>query len=91
MLEKLTSCPLGHECERAVEGKLITCAWLLDVKGIDPQTGESIDKKMCAVVAAPLMSMDITKAVYGNSQAVSTQSSLLSKVITSGKKELTHN
>lgn len=90
MLERLTSCPLGHECEKVVDGKLVTCAWLLNVKGIDPQTGEPVDKTMCAIVATPLMSMDITKAVYGNSHAIKTQSELLIKGLPSGKKEITH-
>jgi hypothetical protein len=82
MLEKLTVCPLGNECEKVVDGKIHVCAWLLDLKGIDPQTGNSVDKKQCAIVAQAMLIMDNTKVAYGQIQA----SSNLAEVILNGKK-----
>ena len=86
MLERLTSCPLGHQCERINGDKIETCAWLMTVKGVDTQTGESVDKQMCAIVAQTMMIMDNTKAVYGNSNAQAN----LATVLLNGKKDSQH-
>ena len=69
MLERLTTCPLGSTCEKIVEGKIRTCAWYMTIKGTDTQTGEQVDKQMCAIVAQALLVMDNTKATYGQTQA----------------------
>lgn len=84
MLERLVTCPLGHHCESVRDNKIEICAWLMDVKGVDPQTGEQVDKQVCAVVAQTMMLMDNTKAMFGvaNSQAT------LSQVLTDNTKAL---
>lgn len=77
MLEKLITCPLGSECETVKDNKIHQCAWLLEIKGVDPQTGEQVNKKQCAVVAQVLMTMDNTKATFGLSNAHANLSTIL--------------
>jgi hypothetical protein len=81
MLEKLVTCPLGHKCETIKDNKIHVCAWLLELKGVDPQTGEQVDKKQCAIVSQAILIMDNTKAAYGQIQA----SNQLAEAITNGK------
>lgn len=83
MLEKLVTCPLGHECESIRDNKIHVCAWLLEIKGVDPQTGENVDKKQCAIVSQAVLIMDNTKAAYGQIQA----SSQLAEAIIYGKQK----
>jgi hypothetical protein len=65
MLKELATCPLGHECQKIVNNEIHTCAWYLTLKGVDPQTGENVDIKRCAIVAQTMLLMDNTKATYG--------------------------
>jgi len=81
MLEKLVTCPLGHACETIKDNKIHVCAWLLELKGVDPQTGEQVDKKQCAIVSQAILIMDNTKATYGQIQA----SNQLAEAIANGK------
>jgi hypothetical protein len=69
MLEELTTCPLGSKCQEVKDNKIHTCAWYMTLKGIDPQTGEQLNVKQCAIVAQTILIMDNTKATYGQSQA----------------------
>jgi hypothetical protein len=87
MLKRLTICPLGSDCEKIVGDTVHTCAWYLSVKGTDPQTGEQVEQKSCAVVAQAMLQMDTTKAVYGQITAQTN----LAKVILHGKEELINN
>lgn len=54
-LKVVTSCPLGHTCEK-VEGDTINrCQWYTNIKGNNPQTGEAMDKWDCAMAWQPLL------------------------------------
>lgn len=83
MLERLITCPLGHKCESVKDDKLEVCAWLMTLKGTDTQTGEQVDKQMCAVVVQPMMIMDNTKATFGHINAQAN----LATVLLNGKKD----
>lgn len=72
MLKKLTTCPLGHQCEKIVGDEVHVCAWLMTVKGIEPSSGEQVNKQECAIVVQALVIMDNTKATYGQNNAIAT-------------------
>jgi hypothetical protein len=55
MIPNRKVCPLGSECERIIDGKLESCMWYIDIKGRNPQTGEHVDKKDCAIAVLPIL------------------------------------
>lgn len=77
MLKRLVTCPLGSTCEKIVGDEIHTCAWYMTVKGTDTQTGEQVDKQMCAMVAQPMLTMDITKATFGQVTALTNLAGIL--------------
>ena len=70
MLKRLVTCPLGSTCEKIVGDEIHTCAWYMTIKGTDTQTGEQVDRQMCAIVAQPMLTMDVTKAAFGQVTAL---------------------
>lgn len=48
-------CPLGCECEKAVDGKLQRCAWYVELEGEDPQNGEKFRDWKCAIAWEPVL------------------------------------
>jgi len=70
MIETVLTCPLGHSCEEIKGEKLHRCAWLTTLAGKNPQTGESIDEKACAMSWIPLMQVEVAQANRGVHEAV---------------------
>jgi len=68
-MEKRRSCPFGHECEsiktdpKTNEPYIDQCIWLERVRGTHPQTGEDVDKKMCAINALVVGIFDSSKTM----------------------------
>lgn len=56
---KGTTCPLFR---KDVSRVCHTCAWYTRIQGIHPQTGEQLDKWMCAITATVLATLDAGKA-----------------------------
>lgn len=67
-----TVCPLGCECEKAVEGGIERCAWYVKLRGQDPQSGSDIDEWRCSMAWQPILMIE------GNSMANKTASSIQS-------------
>jgi hypothetical protein len=44
---KNKKCPLGHACDE--------CLWLVNIRGLNPQTGQEVDQVGCAVSWIPLL------------------------------------
>ncbi len=88
MLKKLATCPLGHQCEKIVGDEVHVCAWLMTVKGIEPATGEKVDKQECAIVVQSLVIMDNTKATHGQNNALATLSGIINEKATSTSQKL---
>jgi len=64
------TCPLGHTCEKAVDGAIERCAWYTNVKGKDPQSEEIIDQWKCAMAWQPILLIENTAQSRGTGAAV---------------------
>jgi len=69
-METKVTCPLGHECEKAVNGVLEVCAWHVEMAGNHPQTGQPIQTKKCAIVWNPILAVEVTGAARSIASAV---------------------
>lgn len=49
------SCPLGAKCEEVKDGALHRCAWFIQLAGQNPQTGEQMDERGCAMSWMPIL------------------------------------
>jgi hypothetical protein len=63
-------CPLGRQCEEAVDGAVRRCRWYRGVKGMDPQSGQVTMEWDCAVAASLKLELEIAKTNRGQSQAL---------------------
>ena len=70
MIETVLTCPLGHKCEEVKEGKIHRCAWFTTLAGRNPQTGEQIDEKACAISWLPIMQVEVAQSNRGTAEAV---------------------
>lgn len=70
MIETVLTCPLGSKCEEIKDNKLHRCAWYTEMKGTNPQTGEAVDEKACAIAWLPLMQVEVAQAGRGARDAV---------------------
>ena len=69
-VEYTTSCPLGHACERVIEGKMDRCRWYTHVQGMNPQTGEQTDQWDCAIAWLPILTIEMSRTNRGQTQAI---------------------
>lgn len=69
-LEVRLSCPLGHKCEEARDGAIHRCAWFIQMRGQNPQTGEEVDERGCAMAWMPILQVEVARANRGTSAAV---------------------
>jgi uncharacterized LabA/DUF88 family protein len=70
MIETVLTCPLGHKCEEIKDNKIYRCAWFTTLAGRNPQTGENIDEKACAIAWLPLMQVEVAQSNRATSEAV---------------------
>lgn len=54
-VETVITCPLGSKCQEVVDGKMHQCAWFIELKGKNPQTGDEIDEGNCAMAWQPIL------------------------------------
>lgn len=64
------SCPLGHKCEEIRDGAIHRCTWLVKLAGQNPQTGEQIDERGCAMMWVPVLLVENSRVSRGTSAAV---------------------
>jgi hypothetical protein len=69
-VEVVPTCPLGHTCEEARDGKLYRCRWYVQVAGQHPQTGEDVNKWDCAIAWQTVIGVEIARTQRGTSSAV---------------------
>lgn len=69
-METIRTCPLGHTCEKAVDGKVERCRWFVRVQGMDPQTGQSVDKDDCAITWLPILTIEMSRTNRGQTAAL---------------------
>jgi hypothetical protein len=49
------SCPLGSKCEEIKDNTMYRCAWFIKLAGTNPNTGETIDERGCAMAWVPVL------------------------------------
>lgn len=69
-MDMISECPLGGKCEHIVGDKLHRCAWLVTVKGQNPQTQQVIDQTGCAMSWLPVLLVDNTRMEKGHTAAL---------------------
>lgn len=69
-MDVISTCPLGHICEDARDGKLYRCRWYVLVQGKHPATDEYIDRWDCAIAWGPVLAVEIARTNRGNQAAV---------------------
>lgn len=69
-IETVLTCPLGSKCEEVRDNAIHRCAWLVQVAGQDPQTGEQQDKKGCAMSWLPILLVENSRQQVRTTAAV---------------------
>lgn len=69
-IETVLTCPLGHKCEEARDGKIHRCAWFTQLAGRNPNTGEQTDEKACAMAWLPVLLIENSMQQRSTSAAV---------------------
>lgn len=64
------TCPLGSKCEEIKDDTIHRCAWFITLAGQNPQTGESMDEKGCAMSWLPILLVENSRVSRGTSAAV---------------------
>lgn len=64
------TCPLGSKCEEAKDGAIHRCAWFVQLEGQNPQTGEIVNEKSCAIGWLPVLLTENARVSRGTSAAV---------------------
>jgi hypothetical protein len=52
------SCPLGSKCEEIKDNTMYRCAWFIQLAGTNPNTGESVDERGCAMAWIPILTIE---------------------------------
>jgi hypothetical protein len=69
-MDVISTCPLGHTCEDARDGKLYRCRWYVLVQGKHPATDEIVDRWDCAIAWMPVLSVEVARTARGTQAAV---------------------
>lgn len=69
-IEHELSCPLGSKCEEIRDGKAYRCAWFIQLAGQNPQTGEQVDERGCAMSWLPVLLVENARVSRGTSAAI---------------------
>ncbi len=66
-METVLTCPLGHICEEARDGKVYRCHWYVSTYRVDQQ-GQKVpesEQDICAISSLPLHLTELKKASRG--------------------------
>jgi len=69
-MKVVITCPLGHTCEKAVDGAIERCAWYTNIQGKHPQSEEIIDQWKCAMTWQPILLVENAQTNRGQTQAL---------------------
>lgn len=70
MIKTEITCPLGSKCEEIKNDTLHRCRWYTQVQGMDPQTGEQLDKWDCAIAWIPILTIEMSRTNRGQTAAL---------------------
>lgn len=66
----ILSCPLGHKCE-TIQGEAVhRCHWFVTLQGVNPQSGERVDERGCAMQWLPILLVENSREVVNSTAAV---------------------
>lgn len=63
-------CPLGCDCEKVQDDKILRCSWYVNMKGTDPNTGEEVDDSGCSIAWMPILQVEMSKTNRGQTEAL---------------------
>lgn len=69
MIETIVTCPLGHTCQKVVDGHIERCAWYVKMQGSDPSTGQEVNKDECGLVAIPMLLVEVARQTRSTTAA----------------------
>ena len=66
------SCPLGAKCEVRDDSNNVEerCRWYTQLRGVDPQTGEAVDKWDCAIALMPILQIESSQNIRQTQAAI---------------------
>lgn len=64
------TCPLGSVCEAIKDGAIHRCKWFTEVMGMNPQTGEQINRWDCAIAWLPVLTLEMSRTNQGQTAAL---------------------
>lgn len=70
MIETVLTCPLGHKCEEVRDNKIHRCAWFVELAGQNPQSGEVMNERGCAMAWTPVLLIENARTMRSTSAAV---------------------
>jgi hypothetical protein len=69
-LKTVLTCPLGSKCEEIKDNAIHRCVWFQTFAGTNPNTGEQVDEKGCAMAWLPILMIENSKQQLSTSAAV---------------------
>lgn len=81
-METVTTCPLGHICEEARDGKIYRCAWYVHMGVADEDTGQmdpASEYDVCSIPALGAHMTELKKRTIGVQSAVESRGNKIIK------------
>jgi hypothetical protein len=69
-IKTILTCPLGSSCEEVKDGAIHRCAWYTTLAGTNPNTGDKVDEKGCAIAWLPMLMIENSMQQRSTSAAV---------------------
>ena len=69
-IKTIQSCPLGSKCEEIKPDGIHRCTWLIELAGENPNTGEPINDRGCAMRWIPILLIENSRQQRSTSVAV---------------------
>lgn len=70
-IKTVLTCPLGMgACEEIKDGAIHRCAWYTTLAGTNPNTGDKVDEKGCAMAWLPMLMIENSMQQRSTSAAV---------------------
>jgi hypothetical protein len=69
-IETILTCPLGSKCEEIKDNKLHRCAWSIELDGTNPNNGETVKERGCAMAWMPILLIENSKQQRSTASAV---------------------
>jgi hypothetical protein len=69
-IKTVLTCPLNSKCEEVKDGAIHRCAWYTTLVGTNPNTGDKVDEKGCAMAWLPMLMIENSMQQRSTSAAV---------------------